>query len=54
VFLFDDVLSELDSARREYLLHHMQQKQVILTTCDQIQESDGFRMIRVKAGTYTF
>ena len=54
VFLFDDVLSELDAHRRSYLMSELTGRQVILTTCDQIQESDGFRMIRVKAGTYTF
>ncbi len=34
VFLFDDVLSELDSGRREYLLQKLSGKQVILTTCE--------------------
>ncbi len=51
VFLFDDVLSELDSARREYLLHHMQQKQVILTTCEQLHGSADHR-IRVENGHF--
>ena len=34
VFLLDDVLSELDGARREYLLHKIKGKQVIMTTCE--------------------
>ncbi len=34
VFLLDDVLSELDGTRREYLLHRIKGKQVIMTTCE--------------------
>ncbi len=34
VFLFDDVLSELDSYRRDCLLDEMDTRQVILTTCN--------------------
>ena len=34
VFLFDDVLSELDSVRREYLISRIRDKQVIMTTCE--------------------
>lgn len=34
VFLFDDVLSELDSRRRAYLMEEIRGRQVILTTCD--------------------
>lgn len=34
VFLFDDVLSELDGSRRDYLLHKIKGKQVILTGCE--------------------
>ena len=34
VFLFDDVLSELDAHRRAYLMREMKGRQVILTTCD--------------------
>ena len=51
VFLFDDVLSELDRGRRDYLLNHIKGKQVIMTTC----EKEGFfadHMILVKNGTY--
>lgn len=51
VFLFDDVLSELDRGRREYLLSHIKGKQVIMTTC----EKEGFtaeHCILVKNGTY--
>jgi DNA replication and repair protein RecF len=51
VFLFDDVLSELDGGRREYLLSNIKGKQVILTCC----EKNGItsdRIIRVKDGIY--
>ena len=51
VLLFDDVLSELDRGRREYLLGHIKGKQVIMTTC----EKEGFtadHLILVKNGTY--
>ena len=34
VYLFDDVLSELDSSRRAYLLSKIKGKQIILTGCD--------------------
>ena len=51
VFLFDDVLSELDSGRREYLLSNLTGKQVILTCC----ENNGIeadKLIYVKNGTF--
>ena len=34
LFLFDDVLSELDDKRRRYLLNQIKDKQVIMTTCE--------------------
>ncbi len=37
VFLFDDILSELDNGRREYLLSGMEGRQVIITSCDKIE-----------------
>ena len=52
VFLFDDVLSELDGGRREYLLSNLKDKQVILTCC----ENRGIyadKLIYVKNGTFT-
>lgn len=54
VFLFDDVLSELDGSRREYLLHKIEGKQVIMTGCDPnlLSESIGVRRILVNNGTY--
>ena len=51
VFLLDDVLSELDSTRREYLLHKIKGKQVIMTTCEAV---DGYtdHVINVEGGVF--
>lgn len=35
VVLLDDVMSELDAARRDYLLNHLENRQLILTCCDE-------------------
>ena len=55
VFLFDDVLSELDGTRREYLMHKIKKKQVILTSCepDLLSDIEGVKRIIVKDGTYS-
>lgn len=34
VVLLDDVMSELDVSRRDYLLNHLKNRQVIMTCCD--------------------
>lgn len=54
VFLFDDVMSELDETRRGYVLRETGDRQVILTAC----ESGGFdpravHMIGVSGGVFT-
>ena len=54
VFLFDDVMSELDETRRGYVLRETGDRQVILTAC----ESGGFdpravNMIGVRDGIFT-
>ena len=51
VFLFDDVLSELDRGRREYLLSHIEGKQVIMTTCEK-EGLEADHLILVENGTY--
>ena len=51
VFLFDDVLSELDAKRRDYLINRIDGKQVIMTCCDK-NEINNARLIRVKKGKY--
>ena len=55
VFLFDDVLSELDVTRREYLIHKIKGKQVILTSCepDLLMNMNTVRRILVQNGTYS-
>ncbi len=56
VFLFDDVLSELDARRREYLVGEMQGRQVIMTACDPDSANfgaNGVRLVHVSAGTYS-
>ena len=55
VFLFDDVLSELDVHRREYLVREMRGRQVIMTACDPAAADfgDGVNLIRVRGGAYT-
>jgi DNA replication and repair protein RecF len=35
IFLFDDILSELDENRREYIMSRLKGRQVILTSCNE-------------------
>ena len=49
VFLFDDVLSELDASRRSYLLEKMAGKQVIMTSCERTEQFNG-RVLYVENG----
>jgi DNA replication and repair protein RecF len=51
VFLFDDVLSELDVKRRTYLLSELHGKQVIMTGCDRSITGDAY-IINVENGIY--
>ena len=54
VFLFDDVLSELDIHRRTYLMHELRGRQVILTATDAEDAAivGGVKVIRVKNGEF--
>ncbi len=52
IFLFDDVLSELDRGRRSYLLSNLSNKQVIMTTCER-SDINAERVIEVKNGIFT-
>ena len=54
VFLFDDVLSELDDTRRDYMILHAQNKQVIISTCesDFLKKMQAEKRILVKDGSY--
>ncbi len=51
VFLFDDVLSELDCGRRQYLLSNLSDKQVILTCCES-NCINADRLISVENGKF--
>ena len=50
VFLFDDVLSELDKTRRAFLLERLSGKQVIMTSCEG-SEAKSDASILVKNGS---
>ncbi len=53
VFLFDDVLSELDDERRLYLLSGKGDKQIIISSCEYDEKTDfADRVIKVKNGKY--
>lgn len=54
VFLFDDIFSELDSKRKEYVTRGIKKCQVIITSCDK-EGLDGIagNVIEVKGGRYT-
>ncbi len=51
VYLFDDVLSELDQKRQQYVLG-MNERQLILTACDNRLEAAKYHEIHVKGGLY--
>lgn len=54
VFLFDDVLSELDESRRAYLLSQKKDRQIIITSCEK-KEIENFSesMIFVSDGAFS-
>ncbi|MBQ3065519.1 MAG: DNA replication/repair protein RecF [Clostridia bacterium] len=53
VFLFDDVLSELDHSRQAYLMQRLHGRQVIMTSCNrELFEDMDVHMIRVTRGSY--
>ncbi len=53
VFLLDDVLSELDEKRRDFIVSRISGKQVIVTSCDQ-NRIPGAKMIHCKDGRYEY
>lgn len=55
VFLMDDLLSELDGKRSEYLLNVFTDRQVIITGCsaDTLSQFKGKGLFRVEKGRYT-
>lgn len=52
VFLFDDVLSELDDSRKKYILSNIKARQVIITGCDKgvFENTDECNFIYIKDG----
>lgn len=50
VFLLDDILSELDDKRKNYVLNGLEGRQVIITTCERIP--DGAKVFKVSDGVY--
>lgn len=54
VFLLDDVFSELDSGRRNYILSDIDKKQIIITCCDCdiFGNFKNYNRIFVEEGTY--
>lgn len=52
VFLFDDVLSELDPSRQKFLLSRLGGRQVIMTACSPPPFAGEAEFIRVSGGRY--
>ncbi len=52
VFLFDDVLSELDTARKQYVIAGLCHRQVIITTCERDIFPKNSYQINVKDGRF--
>lgn len=50
VFLFDDVMSELDEGRRNFLSNEIKEKQVIITCTDRPQKTGGATLFYVENG----
>lgn len=52
VFLFDDVLSELDENRKKYILSKIEKRQVIITSCEPIDFSamENINFIEIENG----
>lgn len=52
VFLFDDVLSELDDDRKKYILSGINEKQIIITGCEMDPDINAEKIIEVSAGEF--
>ena len=55
VVILDDILSELDSVRREYILHHIEKSQVFITSCnlDDLSSLKNGKAWKAEAGKFT-
>ena len=53
LFLFDDVMSELDGGRRRFLLSSLGDRQIIVTACDERDfAGEDVRLIKTSGGRY--
>ena len=53
VYIFDDVLSELDEGRQKFILSEIKERQIIITSCSSKEAIDfGENIIEVKGGEY--
>ena len=52
VLLLDDVLSELDSRRRAFLWNEMNDRQVIMSTCESLSSVGNAKIIKVNNGRF--
>ena len=55
IALLDDVMSELDESRQEYILNHIRDWQVFITCCDpaNIRQLVGGTVFRMAGGVLT-
>ena len=55
VILLDDVMSELDESRQNYILNHIENKQVFITCCDPntVQKAKEGRFFHIENGKLT-
>ena len=51
MLLLDDVLSELDAGRQDFILNHLKSGQVIITCCEMDRFTDIGKMFLVEEGT---
>lgn len=54
VLLLDDILSELDEKRKEYVMSGIPDKQVVITACNEDPLFKGAKKIYCKNGKYTY
>lgn len=50
VLLFDDVFSELDKNRKNYIVEKIKDKQVIITACESISDFGAYKLFNIKDG----
>lgn len=51
IMLFDDVFSELDKKRKAYITEKIKNKQVIITSCEKIDDFKNAKVFNIKNGT---